>query len=139
METKICSRCELEKPLTEFWLKRGKPRADCRSCASAYYKNKYTPEQERIRTINRHGLSQEEYLNLLGFQGGRCAICGFVPEKIHNLYIDHDHECCPGQYSCGECVRGLLCQKCNTGLGMFSDDLKNLQSAVVYLGGQNVR
>lgn len=27
--------------------------------------------------------------------------------------VDHDHDCCPGGWSCGRCVRGLICSECN--------------------------
>lgn len=34
-----------------------------------------------------------------------------------NLHIDHDHACCPGNESCGKCIRGVLCGSCNVILG----------------------
>ena len=134
-ETKTCTKCDEDKSLSEFHLKRGKPRSICKNCCSLDYKTRYPRERERERTIEKHGITAVEYLKILSEQFGRCAICGKVPEETYNLYIDHDHECCPGQFSCGKCIRGLLCQKCNTGLGMFNDNLKNLQSAVTYLSG----
>ena len=62
-----------------------------------------------------------------------CAICG-SREKTH---IDHDHECCPGRGSCGECVRGTLCSSCNLGLGAFRDDVDKLRKAIEYLTATN--
>jgi hypothetical protein len=38
------------------------------------------------------------------------------------ISIDHDHRCCDGTYSCGQCVRAILCRNCNTGIGMLRDD-----------------
>ena len=44
-----------------------------------------------------------------------CEICGleFGEAKIDKMHIDHDHDT-------GE-VRGLLCTRCNVGVGQFSD------------------
>jgi hypothetical protein len=47
--------------------------------------------------------------------------------------IDHDHSCCPGRQTCGKCVRGLLCESCNHGLGQFKDSVEKLRGAADYL------
>jgi hypothetical protein len=48
-----------------------------------------------------------------------CEICGNKPER--NLHVDHDHNCCKGKVSCGKCVRGIVCNRCNTAV----DKLEN--------------
>jgi hypothetical protein len=68
---------------------------------------------------------------MLADQGGVCAVPGCGAGGV--LHIDHDHECCPGTYSCGECVRGLICGNCNTGLGLFGDDVARITGAADYL------
>lgn len=40
-----------------------------------------------------------------------CEICGNKPER--NLHVDHNHSCCNGAKSCGKCVRGIICNRCN--------------------------
>lgn len=52
-------------------------------------------------------------------QDHRCAVC----QKKVPLCIDHDHSCCSGSRSCGDCVRGLLCQWCNRRVGVYESDL----------------
>jgi Recombination endonuclease VII len=50
----------------------------------------------------------------------RCDICGKTLTRRHlgsSPVIDHDHTCCPAGNSCGNCVRGVVCQDCNTKLG----------------------
>lgn len=80
--------------------------------------------------MHRYGLTPEAYQELYSEQGGRCATCGTAPEKF---YIDHDHACCAGTKSCGECVRGLLCFNCNTALGQVKDNPRILLAMVEYL------
>jgi len=78
---------------------------------------------------------------MLVTQGGACVICG-NPETasrngaVMDLAVDHDHACCPEKgRSCGACIRGLLCSRCNHGLGQFADDIVRLKAAIIYLGG----
>lgn len=89
----------------------------------------------RLAAIRRTGLSGlEAYEALLAQQGGRCAICGTAtPNGQGRFHVDHDHSCCVGGRSCGECIRGLLCHSCNTMLGLAKDDPALLQRAAQYL------
>jgi hypothetical protein len=59
-----------------------------------------------------------------------CAVSGCLGEPA---VIDHDHACCPGENSCGQCVRALLCIYCNTGIGYFKDEPERLEQAAAYL------
>jgi hypothetical protein len=76
----------------------------------------------------QHGISDVDYLKMFEAQGGRCAICrqAFL-DHDHPLRprIDHDHRTMR--------VRGLLCGRCNSGIGFFQDDPERLKRAVEYL------
>lgn len=90
-------------------------------------------DPEKVRGYNLKHLfkiTPEQYDQKLAEQDGRCAICLRFMEKPH---MDHDHRCCPGRRSCGECLRGLICFSCNTGLGHFTDDPAVLRLALNYL------
>ena len=68
------------------------------------------------------GCSPEEYATLFTKQSGQCVICG---EGHPVLCADHDH-------NTGK-IRGLLCKKCNWGLGQFRDSIGLLKNARRYL------
>lgn len=83
----------------------------------------------RRRAVKTHrfkrlyGLTIERYLELCLSAKGRCQICF---EKVDKLVIDHCHSK-TGTY------RGLLCNRCNVGIGMLKDSPKILMSAARYL------
>ena len=73
-------------------------------------------------------------------QDGKCAICGKPERSLGSgrktkevLAVDHDHQCCSGDRSCGKCVRGLLCSHCNHLLGSAFDNVEILAAAIDYL------
>lgn len=76
----------------------------------------------------RHGLTIGEFDKLPKM----CQICG----SKRKLVIDHDHNCCP-TISCGKCVRGVLCSRCNTMLGFALDSVTRLENAIGYLNARS--
>lgn len=82
---------------------------------------------KRDTTLRRtFGITLEEYLKIHDEQGGCCAICNkSVSENGKALAVDHCH-------STGK-IRGLLCDLCNRGLGMFRDNPDSLITAIQYL------
>lgn len=68
-------------------------------------------------------------------QSGRCGVCQESRDK-KDLFVDHDHSTPCGhdvRWYCLECVRELLCSRCNSGLGFFREDIKILDGAVAYI------
>jgi hypothetical protein len=84
--------------------------------------------------LARFKLNRNTYADLLAAQNGVCKIChGGQWGDGNKFAIDHDHNCCAGDKSCGGCIRGLLCNACNSALGMMNDDATRLHSAADYL------
>lgn len=81
-------------------------------------------DAKRLATFS---IDEDQLLEM--FKDGRCELCG----STYKLSIDHDHKCCPGNYSCGKCIRGVLCGNCNMGIGNLSDDPAVLRKAADYI------
>lgn len=92
----------------------------CPECKRKYLRDYH------LRT--RYGLTAEQYDAILESQGGGCAICG---RGDIQFTVDHDHACCPGKRSCGKCVRGILCTRCNQAIGYLGEH--HLGAALGYL------
>jgi hypothetical protein len=135
---KICIKCNKLKDISLF-AKGGKyadgRRNYCKQCHSSYVTNyiKQNPskrsKQDYKRKFKRHGLTEEQYLDFFNLHSGKCHVC---KERDANN-IDHDHKCCPGSYSCGKCVRGVLCNQCNTSLGLMNDDVEKIKNLIKYI------
>lgn len=90
-------------------------------------------QSKKAQQAAKYNVPVDRLIEMDEEQGGRCAICGQVCSTGKSLSVDHDHKCCPGTTSCGDCVRGLLCSLCNRALGLMRDNPQFLRSAANYL------
>jgi Recombination endonuclease VII len=125
-----CMTCRTELPLKDFNRDKMTASGYARSCRDCC---------RDVRTAHFYGISAAMYWSLLDEQGGACRICR-KPETgrhqsgtLRRLAVDHDHKCCPGKKSCGKCVRGLLCGRCNSAIGLVYEDLAVIESMAAYL------
>lgn len=91
-----------------------------------YYRDDTRKKQTLAGQRRRKGIvDAHRYDELLSAQGGACAICGTVDFGKKSPHADHDHK--NGK------MRGVLCNHCNVGLGMFKDSSELMAKAMVYL------
>lgn len=96
------------------------------------YKERHARKYRDFVLRKDHGIGVDEVERLENEQDGCCAICRLperdihnVTRKVKNLAVDHDHKT--------GLIRGLLCAKCNRGLGMFLDNPTLLRAAADYV------
>lgn len=146
MKSKACSLCKELKPLEDFYkearVKDGRARR-CKMChieitqkyrkknpevyrkASLKHWHKLTNSKKHSTWIKRYGLTSSDYIKMFDEQDGKCKICLGSCSSGHFLSVDHCHK--TGK------VRGLLCKKCNSALGMLNDNIEYFESAIRYL------
>ena len=120
-DKKLCSYCNVYKNFDKFGTNGdGKLKSRCKECQS-----KYNNEYHRgIFRFERYGITRDVFIDMLNSQQNKCAICeSAIDEKTS--HIDHCH-------TTGK-VRGILCEKCNKGLGQFNDNVNYLKNAINYL------
>jgi predicted Zn-ribbon and HTH transcriptional regulator len=86
-------------------------------------KDKEKEYSTHLNRLNKTGMTKEEYLITFVSQCGKCAICSKEDSKA--LAADHNHDT--------KKTRGLLCNSCNRGLGLFKDSPSLLDAASKYL------
>lgn len=138
--TRVCSRCDIEKPFEDFHrMTKDKVAGLQPYCKTCVYESRVVRHAENpdyykdIKLRHLYGVSYEVYEQMLADQGGVCAICQgeetyAVAGTVRMLSVDHDHVT--------NAVRGLLCQKCNSAIGMLNDDPVLLQRATDYVKGR---
>ena len=127
----------------------------CRTCGRERMKHWRLKNPERSREIQRlsiernpltlikyrlktlFNLSLEDYNRLFRHQSYVCAGCKKPPEPNKLLTIDHNHNCCQSEKSCGKCIRGLLCRNCNAILGFCNDSPEILRNLEEYISGKS--
>jgi hypothetical protein len=104
------------------WYEKNKSRISKQS-KKRYQNNK---QYVRERTLKKlYNLTLEQWQTLLESQFNRCKICKTDSPGLKGWATDHCH-------TTGK-VRGILCNFCNTGLGLFKDNILILQEAIKYL------
>lgn len=144
---KLCKSCSKEKPLSEFYTDhqaKDKLMYECKNCSNQrtrkYYQDnidkkreigrKYyhkDPLREKARRYSKNfGISLSELEEMFKEQNNCCKICKKHQKEFNKpLAVDHCHDT--------NLIRGLLCGRCNRGLGYFKDSPELLQSAMQYL------
>lgn len=97
-----CVGCLVWAPLEWFDIpSRGRPMSWCALCWA----------------LRNHNTTIAQVLSIQGSSVPECAVCFQQHRRLLN--VDHDHRCCPGERSCGQCVRGLLCRTHNRVEGLL--------------------
>ena len=128
---KVCIHCGERKPLSLLVKNKNMKdgyKNECKPCHNRLQKERYysVPKEERHdrdKYLQRmYRMSEDEYDRRVSNINSCCECCG---KESNRLFVDHCHD--TGR------VRGLLCQLCNSGIGMLGDNLEGLIRAVRYL------
>ena len=137
---KVCNRCNIEKSIDQFIPIRNKPSAHCRVCHNKATNIKWhqkTAEEKKAlgqkKRLTKFSITEEGYRAIVDAFKGVCGICQSPPDPNRDFAIDHDHSCCTGNKSCGQCIRGILCLECN--LRMSWVDKVGLDAVAAYIQG----
>ena len=138
-----CTICEVVKPAKEYHFSnraKGTLNSKCKPCAISTTKQWQTENEKQYeenwkrsskhrpwiqQKAAKYNISVENLQEMYEKVGGVCEICGKVPESKHGIVVDHCHD--------SNRVRGLLCNPCNTALGLMKDSPENLRLAALYL------
>lgn len=94
----------------------------CRTCLP-------NPTDYKWRNLLKlYDLTQSEYEAILNKQEGKCKVDGCT--RLAKV-VDHNHSCCPGKITCGYCVRGIVCVRCNVSFQVLEHSL--LDARLSYL------
>lgn len=106
------------------WVKKNREKANALNYAwRKANPDKYAAQRRRALLKTKYNMTQKEFEAMAEKQEGKCAICKEFQERT--LHVDHNH-------STRE-IRGLLCTRCNTAIGLLRDNVEFLAAAIIYL------
>lgn len=144
---KVCRKCRASKPLSEFYSCKDTKDGRVGCCKKCFIQSsrewalknlsrrkkterlwkRNNPERvrksQRAYGLRKYGITESDFIALATRQDNRCAICRELSSQA--FHVDHCH-------TTGK-VRGLLCNRCNRGLGFFRDCANLLVAAQNYL------
>lgn len=132
MNTKKCHRCQQVLSIDEFAKNRAKKdglQERCNSCRKTHYKQNGKPGHKHNWLMKKYNVSLDWYNETVIKQKNLCLICNQEQSGGKGLAVDHCHK--TGK------VRGLLCDKCNTSIGLMRESVDILKSAIKYLEEHN--
>lgn len=163
--TYLCKSCNINKESIYMVIKDGKYRNKCKECRNKEARNKmatdkdfrnkekergkekYQKNKEKHKAIctkyreenlalyknlylkNKYNITLDDKNKIRDTQNNKCNICKLEFNDDKSAYVDHCHKT--------NKVRGLLCHTCNSGLGMFKDNIEYLKNAILYLYKSN--
>ncbi len=134
MKTKTCTKCKETKPASSFYKNKAKPDGlhwICKECVKTYKKSdKIKRVDTNRRLVREFGITLDDWEKMFNQQGGCCFLCGrHQTEMETSIHTDHDHK--TGK------IRGLLCVRCNSMVGVIDDFDIDTDKIRDYLGGGN--
>lgn len=112
-----------EKPCKRGHLLRFVSSNNCVECDKIMMeKHKLTQKFNRITRL--YNLPKNEYLQLVKDQNSSCKLCDIYEEDHFKLHVDHCHDT--------RKIRGLLCGRCNQGIGLLNHNSELLRKAALY-------
>lgn len=138
---KQCTKCKEIKSLDSFYPKKRKTKigftSNCKDCFNLYRFEYYKQNPDKKKLTNRksqlvkYKLTIDQFDQLYLKQQGRCLGCDVHQSELNKrISVDHCHK--TGQ------VRGLLCQPCNTILGLCKEDQIILSNLINYLNKNSI-
>ena len=139
---KYCSACGITLPEESFYSSKGKLSCYCKICWKERVSKKApkrTKEKRKDYYLKaKYNTSWEEFSNLFTKQHGKCCICNkdlsvFAETSDYSnvACVDHNH-------TTGK-IRGLLCNHCNTAIGLLKEDPELFKQAISYLLERGVK
>lgn len=133
---KLCRTCGEWKLEIQFGPHRKALDGVCSVCGECRRKD-YAANKAHVRAVQyryKYGIPLERRDAILLAQGGKCATCRTSDPGQKGWQTDHDHSCCADVgTSCGKCIRGVVCGRCNTALGLVHDNTVTLMNMITYL------